>query len=182
MARPGRKRNPKAKRHQTTAEGQGRKQKATPERLAHFEAATGRKRANNFDCADATIVHLMFDVSLITQEQFSVALDYQTLFKKRTSAAFRYDNAVSYAKQLVGSGSVSMPVDVLDERHDEDEERYKKLTGRMTKPERDMVHNIVIKENVPQFYIKRRNRDTFNNSDVCDLATFLSGLNSLLGR
>lgn len=180
MAITGRKRKWKAQRRQTTTEGRKPKQKATVERLAHFEAATGRKRANNYDNEDTTVIHLLYGAELITEAQKSAALDYAALYWHNLGQVFKFDRAVSYAKQLVSNGSVRMPSEVLDEKCEARERRFRELDSKLSKEQRLMVHMVALDDREPMFFIKHRKKQEYSYKDLSDKALLHHGLNALI--
>jgi hypothetical protein len=182
MARAGRKRKMKAQRRATTVEGRKPKQKATKERLARFSAITGRSRGNNMDNADATVIHLLFDAGFITEEQKSAALDYEQGYWHFVHEVFAKQGAVNFAKDT-GRGSIGMPMESIEEESERKELAFKKVDARIARnPLRKIVHDVVLDDKIPNFFIKYRTRQATTDIDDRYLALLRKGLNALIGR
>jgi len=185
MAKAGRKRKPMgtAQRNQTTAEGQGRKQKATPERLAHYKAATGRKRHNNMDAGDASALDLLHGAKLITETQMTAAKNYAELHQMYTGAFSFEKREVPFYKHLSGNGSVASLTEDTDAFMEKKEIEFQKAHALLKCPKvKKVIYDVVVCDFIPQFFINLRNHVENTMEDLKQMALLRQGLNKLIGR
>lgn len=157
-------------------------QKANKYRLEHFEADTGRKRHNNMDNADATVIHLLYDAKLITQAQMSAALDYEEGYWHFIGEIFNIQKKVNFAKQS-GGGAIGLPASCMDEVSERREKAFKKVDARIQSDAiRSAVHAVVLDHKKPGFYIKHMKRQKNTFDDLKQMNLLFQGLNAMIGK
>lgn len=172
--------------------------KGTKEQLDRFELLVGRKKRNNKDSAAENPVRVLHARGYLSDMQASALLGYCELYWHYVYQDFRRMNATAEAKELVGNGSLCLPIYIQEAKAEEKEGLFKSLDDslqRAGKLPRALVRKVAIEElidannlqiNFPIFFVRqyvceqRHQEFKLTRVEMNELAALRAGADALM--